>query len=125
MKACTKCREVKDLEDYYTDRRCKDGKQSRCKECAKGVQRDLNRTATLRKYGLTLADYDAMYERQGGVCAICDERCMHRGDLLSVDHDHTSKRVRGLLCGRCNQALGLLRDRPELAQRAAAYLAAN
>ena len=58
-----------------------------------------------RKYGMTLEDYERMLEAQGGVCAICgeprpEERTLH------VDHDHETGEIRGLLCFRCNNALG-------------------
>jgi hypothetical protein len=74
-----------------------------------------------RKYGITIAEYDRMFEEQGGVCAICgeprpEERTLH------VDHDHETGVIRGLLCFRCNNALGDLREEYELFQRAADYL---
>ena len=74
-----------------------------------------------RKYGITIADYDRMFEEQGGVCAICgqprpEERTLH------VDHDHETGVIRGLLCFRCNNALGDFREEYELFQRAADYL---
>jgi len=70
---------------------------------------------------MTLADYDGMFHGQGGVCAICrqtrpEERTLH------VDHDHATGVIRGLLCFRCNNALGDFRDDYELFQRAADYL---
>lgn len=55
-------------------------------------------------YGLTLEDFDAMVEQQGGRCAICHRVPPYR---LCVDHDHEDGRVRGLLCVRCNSALGV------------------
>ena len=74
-----------------------------------------------RVYGLTVADYNALLERQGGGCAICGQpRNSHR---LAVDHDHATGRVRGLLCAPCNHAIGSLRDRPDLLRSAIAYLA--
>jgi hypothetical protein len=74
-----------------------------------------------RKYGITIADYDRMFEQQGGVCAICNEpRPEER--TLHVDHDHKTGVIRGLLCFRCNNALGDLREEVELFQRAADYL---
>jgi hypothetical protein len=74
-----------------------------------------------RKYGMTIADYDRMFEHQGGVCAICgkprpDERTLH------VDHDHATGVIRGLLCFRCNNALGDFDEEYELFQMAADYL---
>src|SRR5690606_5587543 len=79
------------------------------------------RASLLREYGITLDDYFAMLERQGGVCAICHQECQTRNSL-AVDHCHETGRVRGLLCNRCNRALGLLRDDPEVIRRAASYL---
>jgi hypothetical protein len=74
-----------------------------------------------RKYGITIAEYDRMFEEQGGVCAICrqprpEDRTLH------VDHDHETGIIRGLLCFRCNNALGDFREEYELFQRAADYL---
>jgi Autographiviridae endonuclease VII len=76
-----------------------------------------------RKYGLTVEQYEAMLDAQGGVCFICRET---PGDLpLHVDHDHTTGDVRGLLCIRCNNALGLFQESPALFQAAADYLRAR
>lgn len=82
---------------------------------------DANRRHTLAVYGLTVAEYDALLEAQGGACAICRQPPAH-GKRLHVDHDHETDVVRGLLCLPCNRAIGLLRDDPEVARRAAEYL---
>jgi hypothetical protein len=75
----------------------------------------------LRKYGITIKQYDAMLAAQNGVCAICDEpRPEER--TLHVDHDHETGEIRGLLCFRCNQTLGSLQENYELFQKAADYL---
>ena len=66
-----------------------------------------------RRYGMTLEDYDQMFERQNGLCALCGEPPSDRA--LVVDHDHSTKAVRGLLHHRCNIALGVLGDDPVLA----------
>jgi Autographiviridae endonuclease VII len=71
-------------------------------------------------YGISLADYDVMFERQGGACAICKRT----GLTLCVDHCHLTGEVRGLLCIRCNSAIGFCSDDPALLQAAAAYLQA-
>lgn len=63
------------------------------------------RSTYLQKtYGLTEADYAAMLAEQNGRCRICGKAPKTR--LLQVDHDHVTGRIRGLLCLRCNQALG-------------------
>ena len=80
----------------------------------------------VRRYGLTEKQYEQMLEQQGGVCAICrrKEARTLRGTLcaLSVDHDHQTGAVRGLLCYACNTSLGGFRDSPALLERAAEYL---
>ena len=74
-----------------------------------------------RKYGMTLEDYERMFEAQGGVCAICGE-ARPEERTLHVDHDHETGVIRGLLCFRCNNALGDFREEYELFRRAADYL---
>jgi hypothetical protein len=72
------------------------------------------RAMNLKKYGLTPEQYDEMFAAQDGRCAACGQEETHRNQFgvvrLAVDHDHDSGRVRGLLCARCNRALGLLGD---------------
>lgn len=87
-----------------------------------------------REYGITLEQYEERLEEQGGVCAVCrrPETRVTKGtpDSLSVDHDRRccpGKRscgrcVRGLLCGACNRALGLLNDNVERIRAAADYV---
>ena len=153
-KTCTKCGVEKPLLSFYAHRGTKDGRAYYCMECQKETSRQWNRENAervqernaqyraengvqnarrnkqwwLKKYGLTEDDYEAMVERQHGVCAIClqPERYIDaRTGLarrLAVDHDHKTFKVRGLLCGPCNRALGQYEDMPERLERAAAYL---
>lgn len=80
-----------------------------------------------RRYGLTLAGYNALLRKQRGVCAICrtPERELHkhttRVRALPVDHDHRTGKVRGLLCSKCNRAIGSL-STITLLKRAVLYL---
>lgn len=77
------------------------------------------RVALLSKFGLTLEQYEDMLTAQGGVCKICrqPERTKRR---LAVDHNHTTGKVRGLLCAQCNTRLGHLES--EFYVKALAYL---
>lgn len=75
-----------------------------------------------RAYGLEPADFQALLDAQGGKCAICGGGRNGPGKRLHVDHCHNSKKVRGLLCAKCNTAVGLLDDDPHRADRLAEYL---
>lgn len=74
-----------------------------------------------RKYGMSLQDYYLRWLRQACACAIC--RTEPKG-LLFVDHCHVTGQLRGLLCRKCNMAVGFFRDDPLLARAATAYLEA-
>lgn len=89
------------------------------------------RSKIKRRYGISEADYNAMLESQGHACAICrSPQSWSRGykhkkngsSRFMVDHCHETGKVRGLLCTRCNRALGLLRDSVENFLSAVAYL---
>lgn len=74
-----------------------------------------------KTYGLAPGQYEEMLNLQNGVCAICGYECP-TGYRLSVDHNHETGEVRGLLCLYCNRAIGNLRDDPNLADKTASYL---
>lgn len=87
----------------------------------------INAKSRLSRYGITLDDYKSMHDAQEGLCAICGnpETQKHASGTtktLSVDHDHETNEVRGLLCNNCNRGLGFLGDDPENLERAARYL---
>lgn len=71
-------------------------------------------------YGLTLDQFHARFEAQGECCKICRDVMTK----VCVDHQHDTRRVRGLLCDLCNKGLGQFRDNPDVLRRAAAYVAA-
>jgi hypothetical protein len=72
------------------------------------------------KYGITVETYEQLLREQAGVCAICGGKPENR--RLSVDHDHTTGLVRGLLCRKCNSAIGYMSDSLVKLQRATRYL---
>ena len=82
-----------------------------------------------KKYGITLDDYDQMLKDQNGVCKICHGTCDHpqrrNSGTLSIDHCHTTGKVRGLLCNQCNSLLGWARDNINTLQKAIEYLEAS
>lgn len=90
-------------------------------------QIDRMRWGRLRKvYGLSRVDYESMLHSQGGVCAICGAGKPGRGDrFFAVDHCHTTGKIRGLLCQRCNSGLGYFGEKEEVLERAIDYLRRN
>jgi hypothetical protein len=127
-KRCTGCGAVRplDRENFRRNSDKADGFTEQCTDCVRDAQRSWNRK---HRYGMTQAEYDGHLRAQGGRCAICQEpETMDRqrangGSIsLAVDHDHETGVVRGLLCARCNRAVGLLRDNPDYCQAAAEYL---
>lgn len=80
--------------------------------------RKWRRTARMRRYGITLVDYERMFTAQQGACAIC--RVQISGHLC-IDHRHEDGVVRGLLCTKCNKFLWVL-DNPEWLTRAKEYI---
>ena len=71
--------------------------------------------ARLKRYGLSKDEFLALSQQQK--CGICGD-----AEKLHIDHDHNTKKVRGLLCPRCNTGIGLLKESPKLLLLAASYL---
>jgi len=83
-----------------------------------------------KKYGINESQYQELFKQQNGKCAICGEtetRKNKQGNLwnLPIDHDHKTKKIRGLLCHRCNLVLGFVKDNPTLLQEMIKYLNKN
>jgi hypothetical protein len=76
----------------------------------------------MRNYGLTLEDIEVMMENQGRRCRICTILLDEDSRGPQVDHCHDTGRVRGILCFKCNTALGFLQDSVENLKRAIEYL---
>lgn len=93
------------------------------------ANKDRAKDNNLRRFGITLADYERMLDEQGGVCKVCcrPETAILRGHVkaLAVDHCHATGVVRGLLCTKCNTALGLVEDCPDRLDALARYLMAH
>jgi hypothetical protein len=139
-KKCPRCSLWKRIHTFHRFEASPDGRQRVCRNCSaeqasayrktpkgKAARRKGARKFILRSYyGLTEEDYEAMHSAQSGLCAICKkpETSTRLGVLrrLSVDHDHITNKVRGLLCLPCNQGIGHLRDDPKLFEAAAAYI---
>lgn len=76
----------------------------------------------MKNYGITLEQYEEMYNEQQGKCACCDRHESEFKRGLHVDHCHTTDQVRGLLCTKCNPGIGYFDDNVESLEMAIAYL---
>lgn len=126
-KWCPDCDGVKLLSEFPTNRAARSGYMTYCKLChnvrnraSKEAHGGVRNYHLRRRYGITVEHFDRMFAEQDNLCAICRE-----APAAHVDHDHDTKRVRGLLCFNCNGALGQFRDRRDLMLAAIVYLDAN
>ena len=101
------------------------GKKTRkCKTCQK-----INGYA--RRYHISVEQFNLLLKEKNSACAICDvnldysstgEKKEHTGNILCVDHDHNTNRIRGLLCHRCNTGIGLLQHSTDIIISALEYI---
>jgi|SRR5579859_6476634 len=99
-----------------------------CRECYNVIKRERYSTSKPRgldiylqsSYGISLLDYERLVRDQDNKCAICGQE--DNLGWLSVDHNHETGEVRGLLCRACNAAIGALKDDPDLVRKALEYL---
>lgn len=143
MKICIKCKILKPLTEFYKRTKSKDQKCSQCKSCkreanhawqkkdpehARAVWRaehkkyyttKRGRLRKIKSYGITENEYHILKDFAHGNCHICHEPF---GNQENIDHCHKTNNVRGLLCTKCNIALGALNDNIALLQRAIEYI---
>ena len=141
IKICTKCKKEKLVSEFYKSKDHKGGFYTACKECAKQYQLNhkeklkkqckdwykknknkVRNNALLRNYGITLDNYNDMFMNQRGCCAICGKHQAESTLSLSVDHSHKSGEIRGLLCGKCNHALGNVNEDTDILLSMVDYL---
>ena len=140
---CRTCQETKSWSEFEI---CKSrrpfGLSSNCSLCEKDRKRavaakwraknkgvkDSYRASNLKKFGLSVEEYESMSESQGHRCRICNEpetdvhHSTGSSQRLAVDHCHNTGQVRGLLCAKCNKGLGLFNDNQQLLLSAVKYL---
>lgn len=93
----------------------------KCFPCAADkAQRDSENARLKRLYGITIEQYLTLVTLQNGCCKICGIKPSYK---LAIDHNHTTRKIRGLICIPCNLALGNLQNKPSLCRLAAKYLA--
>ena len=140
---CTKCSKPKLLTEFnrnthfpkrgsyrYTCRSCDKAYRKHHKVAfALNVVSQRHAWMMKHRFGISPDEYNIMLTAQEGMCAICrqPERSVFKGVVrrLAVDHSHTTGKVRGLLCLRCNTGLGRFLDNPVLLRDAADYLSTH
>ena len=85
-----------------------------------------NRKQNLKKYNITVEDFNEMLIAQNNNCKLCLQPSNYtlndKKRNLDIDHCHKTGKIRGLLCTSCNRALGLFKDDIEVLKRAIEYL---
>ena len=143
IKKCPSCKQEKSLFDFAIRqsgsrvgqpvahcKACNVEKQRERKERDPSVYRRVEWPSKLKRlYGISVDDYYKMLENQGGGCAICGTRVpsqrarkFAKTEMFFVDHCHSTGRVHGLLCSRCNRGIGYFDDNPGRLEMAASYL---
>lgn len=119
MLSCTRCKVEKGASALFfpLHNKKKNGLDSWCRAC-RGTYRSEIRRGYYRKFDFSDATIKELISE--GVCTICG----NNGPNLSIDHDHKSNQVRGLLCMNCNIGIGHFKDDPELLEFARIYLLA-
>ena len=149
QKMCPKCKQKKDYTSFSKSSKNKDGMQVYCKVCYSGYgktdiararERSRGTSPHRRKmmrlwnktkaglnsqlksiYGINIEEYNRLFKEQNGGCAICNNPNVN-DRRLCVDHSHITGKVRGLLCHRCNSALGLVAENVEILHSCINYL---
>jgi hypothetical protein len=148
-KRCNSCSALLPLSQFYSNKACKDGFVGQCKDCIRIRHREyqrahaekrntyhlkwrnknklrakaLNRNSRLVvTYGINELEYLKMLLKQQHRCAICKTLDKGKYDRFHIDHCHSTKIVRGLLCHHCNLMLGNAKDSVTTLNNAIAYL---
>lgn len=124
MRLCKKCNIEKPLESYRSSaHNC-----IVCNECLVENRKKIGASESkinnqlIKRYGITLEEYNSLLVSQDFCCAICRKHVSTLKVRLHVDHCHTTLKVRGLLCFNCNNALGRFKDNPDILQNAIDYI---
>ena len=148
-KICTTCKILKDTNEFPRDKHTPSGIHSRCKVCHRKSSIDYYRSHRMemiqknkqyqknhpektkirqrnkslkRDFSITLDQYNDLLKKQDYKCAICKRKQTKFKRALAVDHCHKTNRNRGLLCGNCNMAIGLFKEKIFFLKSAIDYL---
>ena len=130
VKTCFNCKVEKPVSEFYKSN--VKYYQTECKLCNRERKQRWHKTEAgkissantklKKRFGITIEEYNKMYDAQDGKCLICEATESVFNHRLAVDHCHTSGKIRGLLCKACNVGLGNFKDNKSYLQKAIAYL---
>ena len=145
IKQCSKCKQTKPISEFGKHCRCKNGIRCSCKECENAYYYETRerfkpriyafyknnrkeyqarhwRNKVKRIYGISADEYKKMLLEQNERCAICFKHQSELNHKMCVDHNHKTNKNRGLLCRKCNVAIGNLNENIAHLQAAITYL---
>jgi Recombination endonuclease VII len=122
-RTCSRCTNSYPEDNYYE-------RQAACKPCVRQARKlyvqsnpEKIKALDLKRYsGITLEHYNRLFTEQEGKCKICGKHATELKKMLAADHCHITGTIRGLLCTKCNCAIGFLNDSLDLVLSAAKYL---
>lgn len=121
---CGNCHQILPRNRFYVRNKSSSGLESYCKDCKLDTSRtkrlEYEHNRRLEQFGLSAEQFEIMARAQSHTCAIC--KSPQTAKRLAIDHCHETGKVRGLLCQKCNTALGKFNDDPQRVLRAAQYL---
>jgi hypothetical protein len=133
-KICSKCKIEKPISEFTGDSEGRFGKKSSCRKCRNILQNNWygkNRKKLIperrnynlkKKYGIDLKFYNYLFKQQQSKCAICGTDNPGWREMFSVDHNHLTGEIRGLLCNNCNAGLGYFQENIIFLQSAINYI---
>lgn len=142
-KKCPKCKRKLELNSthFYKDKNTKNGFKCYCIECSRILRRENYLKDPLksteynfkRLYGISYKDYKKMEKKQNHRCGICGMKLeqtnpnnqYNNNKHFSVDHNHKTGKIRGLLCRNCNSGIGWMRENPYILIKTIKYLKSN
>lgn len=127
---CPTCKQIKVLEEFYTDKQAPRGKCIYCRECmrlknnsryTKLSKQEKYKRHLIAKFHISPELYESILVEQNERCAICNTKF---DDQITpcIDHNHSTGNIRGILCTRCNLGLGNFRDNIEYLESAKQYI---
>jgi hypothetical protein len=133
-KYCSRCKQWKPTTDFCPAKSTKTGLYAYCRPCSNAKRNEWRKKNPERnrqikmpshlkaRYGITLEEYDSIMANASGTCDICGLETNRTKKGSQLDHCHRTGKIRGVLCAKCNTALGLFDDNRETLRRAIDYL---